>query len=326
MIFDAHSDVWTHVTIKNLQGERDIFKKYHLKKYREAGVDAGIFVIWIDQPYDIDAPKERTIQIANCLSTELMNNQDILKVVRKYSDFEKAVKEDKMAIVIGIEGLSAIGKNVELLNTYYMLGARHAGLTWNEENELATGMNGNKNRGLTKYGVQAIKTLEKLGMIVDVSHANEKTFWDIYDCSTKPFIASHSNCTALCNAGRNLTDRQLKAIAQKGGVVGLNSYHGFVHEDIKERTIDNLAKHVDHMVEVMGIDHVGFGFDFVDYLREVDAGNFSSENKDENVIGFENITKVPNLIQVLKNKGYSDEDVEKIKYKNFLRICKEIMG
>ena len=300
------------------------FKSCHLEKYKKGGVDGGIFVIWLDPPNDKD-PQKRAFEIIENMSLEITNNQDIFKIIRKYRDIQEAVDTNRFAVLIGSEGLSYIGENVDLLNALYMFGVRHATLTWNEQNDLATGVKGDPNRGLTKYGVEAVKRLEQLGMIVDVSHANEKSFWDICEATTRPIIASHSNCRALCSAPRNLTDAQLKAIAEKGGVVGLNAFSDFVSDTKEERDIEHLANHMDHMVEVMGIDHVGFGFDFDDYLAG-DTMKFFAEEESANTIGFENITKVPKLIEILENRGYSKEDMEKIKSKNFLRIIKEIVG
>ncbi len=322
MIFDAHGDIWTDVTVKRQGGMENVFKSFHLERYQKGGVNGGIFVIWIDPPNDKE-PDKRAFEIIENMSVEITNNQDIFKIIRKYDDIKEAKDTNKLAIVIGSEGLSYIGKNINLINALYMLGVRHATLTWNEQNDLATGVKGDPNRGLTQYGIEAVKRLEQLGMIVDVSHANEKTFWDICQLTTKPFIASHSNCKALCSAARNLTDEQLKAIAQKGGVVGLNAFSDFVSDKKEDRDIEHLANHVDHMVEVMGIDHVGLGFDFDDYLAG-ETMKFFAEEESANTIGFENITKVPKLIKIFENRGYSKEDIEKIKYKNFLRIIKEI--
>ncbi|MBF8983899.1 dipeptidase [Lutibacter sp. B2] len=322
MIFDAHGDIWTDVTVKRQKGERNVFKKHHLKGYEQGQIKGGIFVIWVDPPYDKD-PMRRTIEIIENMSVEIIENQDIFQIIRGYEDIEKAVKNHKLAILIGMEGLSAIGKNVDLLNAFYMFGARHASLTWNEENELGTGSKGNPDRGITKYGIEAVKKLEQLGMIVDVSHANEKTFWGIHDVATKPFIASHSNCKALCDAPRNLTDEQLKAIAKRGGVVGLNAFSDFVHGDKDKRDIEHLMDHMDHMVGIMGIDHVGFGFDFNDYLEGSLLSGFADE--DEALTkGLENVTKVPDVISMLQKRGYSYDDIEKIKYKNFFRVIKEV--
>ena len=324
MIFDGHGDIWTDITVKRQSGMEDVFKSYHLERYKKGGVDGGIFVIWLDPPNDKN-PQKRALEIIENMSVEITNNQDIFKIIRKYEDIKEAIDTDKFAVLIGAEGLSYIGENIDLLNALYMFGMRHATLTWNEQNDLATGVKGDPNRGLTKYGVEAIKRLEKLGMIVDVSHANEKSFWDICETSTRPIIASHSNCKALCNSPRNLTDVQLKAIAEKDGVVGLNAFSDFVSDIKEERDIEHLVNHVDHMVEVMGIDHVGFGFDFDDYLAG-ETMKFFAEEETASTIGLENITKVPKLIEIFEERGYSKEDIEKIKYKNFLRVIKEILN
>ncbi|RKD31943.1 dipeptidase [Thermohalobacter berrensis] len=317
MIFDAHADIWTHVAIKRERGHKNIIKNYHLDNFKKGEINGGIFVVWID-PYNEDS-KKRTLEIIKSMSVELLENKDILNIIKGCKDIDKAEVEKKLAVLIGIEGLSGIGKDIDLIDTLYLLGFRHASLTWNEENELATGVNGNPNRGLTKYGINAVKRLEKLGMIVDVSHGNEKTFWDICEVTTKPIIASHSNCKALCNVPRNLTDKQLKAIAEKDGVVGINAFRKFVHTNEDKQNIEYLANHIDHMVEVMGIDHVGFGFDFFEYLEEDPGEGFGAK-------GIENVTKVNNIIEILRTRGYTEEDIEKIKYKNFYRVIKEVMG
>lgn len=323
MIFDAHGDIWTDVTVKRQDGKENVFKNLHLERYKEGQVNSGIFVIWIDPPNDKN-PQKRALEIIENMSVEITNNRDLFKIIKKYDDMKEAMDSDKFGVVIGSEGLSYIGTNINLINALYLFGVRHASLTWNEENELATGAKGNKDRGLTKYGAEAVKRMEELGMIVDVSHANEKTFWDIYDIVTKPFIASHSNCRALCDSPRNLTDEQLKAIKEKGGVVGLNAFADFVADDPKDRDIEHLVDHLDHMVEVMGIDHVGLGFDFDDYLTG-ETLSFFAEG-DSKTKGLENITKVPKLIEILEQRGYSSEDIEKIKYKNFARIIQQILG
>lgn len=322
MIFDGHGDIWTDVTVKRQEGNKDIFKSFHLERYKKGGVKGGIFVIWIDPPNDKN-PGKRALEIIENMSVEILDNQDIFQIVRKYDDIEKGLKENKYIVVIGIEGLSFIGKNVDLINSLYMFGARHASLTWNEENVLATGVRGDSNRGLTSYGREAVRRLEDLNMLVDVSHANDKTFWEIYNMARKPIIASHSNCRALCSNPRNLTDDQLKAIKETGGLVGLNAFADFVHEDKEKRDIEHLANHLYHLVEIIGIDHVGFGFDFDDYLTG-ETLKFFAEDGSPSVKDFENITKVPKLIEMFEARGFSKEDIEKIKYKNFFRILESI--
>ena len=222
MIFDCHGDVWTDVTVQRDNGMKDVIKNRHLNRFNSGDIIGGIFVLWIDPPHDKN-PKKRLVEMISATSTEIMGNQDILRIILEKGDFDKALEEEKLAVIIGLEGLSGIGDNIDLLNALYMFGVRHASLTWNEENLLATGVRGNPERGVTALGEKAIHLMEKLGIIIDVSHANDKTFWDVYEKTTKPFIASHSNCRALCNVKRNLSDEQLKAISERGGLVGLNS-------------------------------------------------------------------------------------------------------
>lgn len=321
MIFDSHADIWADVTMMRQRGQENIFKARHLHKYREGGVTAGIFVIWLD-PYKSDIKKRALDAIVN-MSTEILDNGDIFKIVKSYGDLENG-ETDKISVLMGVEGLSFIDERIGWLDSLYMFGMRHAGLTWNEENALATGVKGNPDRGVTEAGKKAVKRIEELGMILDVSHLNEKSFWDVCGTATRPFIASHSNCKALCGHLRNLTDDQLRAIRDMGGVVGLNAISNFVHDDKAKRDIDHLADHVDHMVEIMGIDHVGFGFDFCDYLESDEIPSAPKTDPDETK-GLENVSKVPAMLEILKFRGYKQEDIQKIAYKNYFRIIKDIV-
>lgn len=323
MIFDCHGDIWTDVTVQRQNGMKDVIKNRHLDRFKSGNVIGGIFVLWADPPHDKE-PKRRLLEMLESTSAEVMENQDILKIILKKEDFHEAIKEGKLAVMIGIEGLSGIGERIDFMNALYMFGVRHACLTWNEENSLATGVRGNPNRGLTALGKEALKKMEKLGMIVDVSHANDKTFWDVYENTTKPFIASHSNCRSLCDVKRNLTDEQLKAIAEKGGIVGLNAFNEFVNLDKKKHDLSHLVDHLDHMVDIMGIEHVAFGFDFFHYLEGDTKSDFVEGNTTV-VKDFEDLCKSQNLINEMIKRGYKQEDIEKVSYKNFYRIIEEVL-
>lgn len=324
MIFDGHGDIWTDVTLKRSKGQKDIIKNMHLDRFKKGNMIGGIFVIWVDPPYD-ENPQARTLEIIEHMSTEIMENLDILKVVKSTKDFDKALEEGKLAVVIGMEGLSGIGDRIGLINTLYLLGVRHMSLTWNEENLLATGVRGNPERGLTKKGIEAVKLMEKLGIIIDVAHGNDRTFWDVYENTTGPIIDSHSNARALCNVKRNIPDDQIKAIAQRGGLIGLNSFNEFIHLDRDKQDIHHLADHLDHMVEIAGIDHISFGFDFFHYLKTDTIDSFV-EDVNIGTEGFETIAQVPDLIDLLSSRGYSNEDIEKISYKNYYRILREVLS
>lgn len=324
MIFDGHGDIWTDVTLKRSKGKRDIIRNMHLDRFKKGNMIGGIFVIWVDPPYDKE-PKARTLEIIEHMSTEIMENLDILKIVKNTKDFDQALAEGKLAVVIGMEGLSGIGNRVNLINALYLLGVRHMSLTWNEENPLATGVRGNPNRGLTEKGIQAVKLMEKLGIIIDLAHANDKTFWDVYENTTGPIVNSHSNSRALCNVPRNISDEQIRAISERGGLVGLNSFNEFVHIDRDKQDIHHLANHLDHMVEIAGIEHVSFGFDFFHYLKTDTIDSFV-EDVNIGTKGFETIEKIPDFIDILYSRGYTKEDIEKISYKNYYRVMEEVLG
>ena len=324
MLIDIHGDIWTDVAIKRSLGERDIIKRYHLERFRKGDMAGGTFIVWVDPPHAEKRPKERFLEIIKYMCQEIWENQDILKVIYSSKDFYHAVDEGKMAVVLGMEGLSPLGEDPEGIYTLYQLGFRQISLTWNEQNAFATGTRGDVNRGLTELGKRAIRIMEELGIILDVSHANDKTFWDIYDVATKPIIASHSNARALCPVPRNITDEQIKAIGESGGLVGINAFNEFIHVDRDKRNVDYLINHIEHIVDLIGIDHVTFGFDFFEYLEEDKSKSFI-EDPYRGTPGIEDISQAPNLIRKLQDRGFSKEDIEKISYRNFLNLMDRVL-
>lgn len=320
-IFDLHADIWYDIHRKKKEGiEKERFKKFHLERLRKGEIFGGIFVAWLDSKYEKEQVEKEMMLMINVTMNEINSNEDIFHILKSKEDFLNPNFE-KINVLMGIEGLRVVENNLDWLDTFYNLGFRHATLTWNEENSLGTGVLGDKERGLTELGKKAIEKMDKLGMIIDVSHANEKTFWDIYNTTTRPIIASHSNCKSLCDVPRNLTDEQIKAIAQKGGLIGVNAYVGFIKkceysnpvkvEDVdfnKRPTLKDLVDHIDYLVNLVGINHVAFGFDFCEYLEG---------HSDTNPIDLEDASKSQNIIQELLNRGYTKEDIEKIAYKNF---------
>jgi len=321
-IFDAHSDIFTDVTLRRTVGQSDVMRRKHIERLRSGDIAATILVVWIDPPYTAE-PTWRMLQILGAACEEIADMQGVMGIVSESADMEKIQDSGRLAVILGMEGLSGLRGNTSLLSMLYRLGVRHASLTWNEENEFATGA-GSKDdkRGLTKLGVEALAKMEKLGMIVDVSHANEKTFTDICEHATRPFIASHSNAWELRNVARNLKDYQIKAIAECGGVIGMNAWPDFIHPS--EPDTEHLFRHVEHIANMVGIDHLGFGFDFVDYL---DPGTMSSLQAGSRsaAIGLEDASKAGAFCRLLLEKGYAAADVEKIAYGNMARIVNEIL-
>lgn len=313
-IFDLHADIFSDVATKKKLGEKDIFKKYHLKRFNEGNIIGGIFVAWLDNKISKEEEKKEMNFMVEGALEELRNNLDIFKIIKSTKDLE-IIDNKKINIIMGIEGLRAIGEDLESIDKYYDTGFRHVTLTWNEENSLGAGAWIENTKGLTDIGKKAIEKLNHNGMIVDVSHLNEKTFWDIINITKNPIIVSHSNVKKICDVARNLTDEQMLAIKEKGGLIGVNAYVGFIKKESRV-TIDDFVDHIDYIVKLLGIDYVAFGFDFCEYL---------DLHEDTNPIGLEDASKAQNMILKLKERNYSDEDIEKIAYKNFLRVLKNIL-
>ena len=183
-------------------------------------------------------------------------------------------------------------------------------LTWNEENLLAAGAGADPDKGLTALGREAVRRMQRLHIIPDVSHTSDGTFRDIIRLAEGPVIASHSNCRALCDVRRNLTDDQLRAIRDTGGVVGVNVYHGFVHADPEQQTAEMLARHAAHMADVMGVEHVACGFDFCEFFG---PGN-------EGAQGLEDCGEIPAFFSWLEKLGMSQRERAMVARENFLRV------
>ena len=321
-VFDGHSDMWCNITMRRLAGERNVFKKYHLPHLQEGNVGALIAAVWIETQYT-DDPTARMLEILGAAAAELRENKEVLGLVLSGNDVERIRAVGKTAILFGMEGLSGLKGRAIFLEALYRMGVRHCMLTWNEENEFAAGVGDELGvTGLKQAGVEAVKLMEELGMIVDVSHASEKTFWDIEKIATKPLMASHSNAYAVCPAKRNLKDEQIKAVAASKGIIGMNAWPTFVSES-KQPTVEDLADHVDYIAGLVGIDCVACGFDFCDYLEgripffASAAGSFTK--------GLFHAGEVPNFFDVLRKRGYSQEDLDKIAYKNAIRYLRQVL-
>lgn len=314
-VFDGHADIWYDIAQRKKENITDRIKDFHLPKFKKGDVCGGIFIAYLEHKKELDDQKEMMYMI-NTAMEELHNNSHLYNIIKNSGDFDE--KNAKLNILMGIEGLRSIGEDVSWIDTFFQLGFRHASLTWNEENSLATGVAGNKDRGLTTLGIEVLKKMEKLGMIVDCSHSNEKTFWDIVEHTEKPFIASHSNSKRLCNHRRNLSVEQIKIIGERGGVIGVNAFKSFVSLEEKEQTLERYVDHIEDIISISGIENVALGFDFCEYLDGVIDTSI-------NPIGLEDATRVQNVIKELERRKFKKEDIELIAFGNFKRIINKIL-
>jgi membrane dipeptidase len=317
MFFDGHSDLLYDVTRRRLAGEDHVLERRHLDRLRRGGVEGLVLALWTSAGADTfwknvpgaDTPADRTALMLDCAQAEFAECP-WLTVVHSKAEAERAKAAGKLYAFLGVEGMAAIGDDLSGIDRYADWGARLGMLTWNEENLLATGAGGDPDKKLTDLGRQAVRRMWDRGMLVDVSHLNDGGFWDVMNLADGPVIASHSNCCALCDVRRNLTDDQLRAIRDTGGVVGLNVYHAFVHAEPEKQTVETLARHAVHMAEVMGVEHVACGFDFCEFFG---PGN-------EGAQGLEDCSHIPALFHWLEQFGMSKRERELIARENFLRV------
>ena len=300
-IFDLHADIGMDVLSKKLKGEKDILKTHHLDKLAQGNV-LGVGMACFFEGHE----NWQTAQaMVSALKEELEQNQDRLHFYKG-----QALVKDRLNAMITIEGMCFIEDEPEAhLDWLYEQGARIGSLCWNDENALATGVKGNPLRGLTDLGKRAILHMNKLNMIIDISHTNEKSFWDVLDTSTKPVIATHSNARQLSNVDRNLTDQQILALIKNKGLIGLVAAKKFVSQDGSYQNAKELAKHAKHIKELGGMDNLAIGFDYMDFL-EGDFGRFSMASD------LQDASESQNFIKALLDEGFSESEVEKIAYKN----------
>lgn len=358
LVVDTHTDaIYSHLHGRSIEVRSD---KGHVDLIRlaEGGVDVQFFALWPDpRQYKPDKMYRQTVTLLDSVTAVVSRNPDKVRLCRNPAEIEQTVADGKIAACMGIEGGTAIENSLDKLVYFYNRGVRYLGLTWNDSNDWAssakdeTDPNWQGHKGLTDFGRKVIRKMNELGMIVDLSHSGEQTFYDVLKITTKPVICSHSCVYAICPHFRNLKDDQLKALAENGGVIFINFYPGYLVKDFdriymearKRATaiqdslknagssepfdraayihsqidslkpdVGTLADHIDYVVRLIGDDHVGLGSDF--------DGISITPN------GLEDVTKMPEIAKELLRRGYSRESVEKILGGNFMRVFRSVQA
>ena len=240
-------------------------------------------------------------------------HDDIIRMAYTAGDIEKNMADGRMSAVLTMEDGRAVQGKLENIKRFYDMGFRACSLTWNAHNCFGAPNSLDPeimNEGLTDFGKEGIRYMQELGMLVDVSHLSDGGFWDVAEICTKPFVATHSNARAVGPHQRNLTDDQIRALAKAGGVMGLNFYPMFLNEDMNKDTADAaiIAKHARHIVDVGGIDVCGIGTDFDGF-----------EGKNEIMSS----DQMPRLADALKDVGFTEAEIEKIFYRNVMRVFRD---
>ncbi len=355
IVVDTHNDLLTKAIDDNLAIDTDLTGVTHsdIDRFKKGGVDVQLFSVWCD------GLKENPYAWANremdTLDAVAIRNPDKIKKVGNPEELLKAIKENKLAAMFGVEGGHMIENNLDNLDLFYTRGVRYMTLTWNNSTDWASSAWDEttkpatlKQAGLTDFGKQVVQRMNKLGMMIDLSHVGEKTFFDAMDVTVKPVIVSHSCVYQLCPVPRNLKDEQIKAIGSNGGVIHLNFYSGFVDSSYNRRTdifnnihkaerdsmlkvnpesyyadvflfnkypeevkslrppLSMLLDHLDYIVKLIGVDHVGLGSDF-------DGINSAPQQLDD-------VTNLPLITKELMKRGYTKKEIRKILGENFLRV------
>ncbi len=354
VLVDTHNDAVTACIEKKVSLDQDLKGINHsdLKRFKQGGVDYQLFSIWCDGKKA--NPFAWAMREMDTIDAVAARNPDKIVVAKSWEQIQKTLAEGKIVAQYGVEGGHMIEDDINRLDLFYKRGVRYMTLTWNNSPSWASSHADEKDpkykghKGLTSFGKQIINRMNKLGIIVDISHVGETTFWDAIQTTTKPVIASHSNAYAICPVSRNLKDAQIKAIGKNGGVISLNFYSAFVDSSYSKKSaafykahkkeidamvakgmqkeyvlsaiankykvqseaikpdLEVLMKHFDHIVKLIGIDHVGLGSDF--------DGIDSAPKQLKTVVDYPEFTKA------LIKRGYKDADIAKVLGGNFLRV------
>ena len=337
LLIDTHNDV-TGFTVDGFDiGNSGSKHHTDLSRLKAGGVGAVFFAAYVGPEYaERKTAAVRALQMIDTIRTDIVaRHPNDFVLAQSADEIEAAHKLGRIAALIGIEGGHAIEDSLRLLRDFYALGVRYMTLTHTNTNGWADSSGDmdkpgiKHHNGLTDFGKQVIAEMNRLGMIVDVSHVSDKTFWDALETSRAPIFASHSSCRAICNVARNMTDEMIVAMAKKGGVIQINFYSAFLSQKsadadrlaeaakasgdrpaIPPASLEDVVAHINHVVKVAGIDAVGIGSDF-DGIKSVPTG-------------LEDVSKFPNLTRALLEEGYSASDIRKIYGGNTLRLMRAV--
>ena len=343
-VFDGHNDVLLRLWMKKqadpiadfLNGDEG--GHLDLPRMIKGGFQGGFFAIFAPSPADADLDDDEdmnpppantvgqigalnaTIGMASILFRIEERSEGRFKVCRSAAEIRDAVAQGKIAAIFHIEGAEAIDPELKSLDVLHKAGLRSIGLVWSRDNAFGHGVpfkfpsSPDTGPGLTEAGKALVRRCNELKIMVDVSHLNEKGFWDVARHSTAPIVATHSNAHALSASSRNLTDDQLKIIGKSGGMIGLNFANGFLRADGRwqsENGLDTMLRHLDHLMKMAGEDHVGLGSDF-------DGARIPSQIGD--------VTGLPRLVEAMAAHGYGEKLAQKLCSENWMKVLEQTWG
>ena len=357
IVVDSHNDFIWQVYDKGAEFKGSSFTQSDLPRFRSGGLDVQFFAVWIPMKEVKNSFSFVKGQI-NRLNQIAENNPDDIEFAGSYDEIISTLGKNKICGLIGVEGGTAIGNDLDNINKLYDLGVRYIGITWNNSNVIASSAKDETERGkkggLSDFGRQVIQRMNELGMMIDVAHIGENSFWDIAELSTQPIFSSHSNSYSINPHFRNLTDEQIKAVAKSGGVVQVNFYDEFLDKDAKRNRTKNAyqlyKKELDALNDKYGDDLEKYNTERDNFLKEKNLSAGTTIDKViehidyiKNLVGADYVglgsdfdggistpaelydaSCYPMITKKLVEKGYTDEEIKKILGLNMLRVFKQV--
>lgn len=332
VIVDAHHDILLDVFTKRNKGLRGRLNSYWAPKLMQGGVNVQVLPVYVDSEYLPESALRVTLRSIEAFHADLEDDSSIVKPAFSFADIENNLAQGRISALLGIEGVEGLGNNVDLFSTMHRLGVRVIGLTWNHRNSFADGTGEqDTGGGLTRAGFAAVREMNRLNMVIDLSHINRTCFFDVLATTDKPVIASHSNVSAIYDHPRNLTDAQIKALAKNGGVMGLLVHPGII--DPGQPTIARCVDHISYVADLVGVEHIGIGTDFMEDALAVPmdeemarASMIPLEVLKTGIRGLARIEDLPNLTEELVRRGFTEDELKKILGQNFLRVFKAVLA
>jgi membrane dipeptidase len=359
VLIDTHNDVLTTVTLEGMRMEDDLSGKAHtdIRRFKKGGVDVQVFSVFCDERYGSGTAFKHALREIDSLEAIVTRNRADMMMVHSSNDLQEALKSRKIGCMIGVEGGHMIEDRLDYLDSLYRRGTRYMTITWNNSTSWASsakdeteGLPAGRQKGLTVFGKQVIRRMNELGMLVDLSHVGEQTFWDALAVSTKPVLVSHSSAWALCPHRRNLKDEQIRAIKKNGGVIHINFYSGFIDSTYETRKKAFQLKYQKQADSLRALQWAGYQvdewmarqypseaatlrpplsllIDHIDHMVKLAGANHVGLGSDFDGIEsapqqMDDVAAFPLVTRELLKRGYNRKDIKKILGGNFRRLLR----
>ena len=343
-LIDGHNHMMMEIAKRRNKGENAVFLNHYATLFRQTGINVIMTQVGGDNSSltdNTDLLLWGSISILDMLYEEANESGEVMAICRNSQEIENALKQGKIAVLLSMEGARPIeGKPHDMtlagLRNFYRLGLRGLQLVDNGRNRLCDGKGEIRTQGgLTNFGISVVKEMNCLGMVIDLAHISEPGFWDVLEISEDPVVDTHSNCWSVCDHSRNLKDEQIKALAKKSGVIGLTCNSTMVSKENDNPTIADVLNHLDHIVKLAGIDHVGLGPDLIEPYNMLTTegwleGVFYVVRESHYIENFSGTLDIPVFMELFTDgmiqRGYNDDEISKVLGLNWLRVYKKVLG